>query len=114
MILRTIARAIVLAAALCAYAAQGGEVPAFPTDHGARLSAQQVSKMAAAALVKAGHSAAKFKAQPPRFEVEHTQWWVFFDQVGPSVAIDGDITVLVNDRTRKVCVHYTFSAGPCT
>ena len=114
MILRTTARAIVLAAALSAYAALGGALSAAQADQSARLSAQQVTKMAAAAFVKAGHSAAKFRARPPIYEAKHTQWRVFYDQVGPSVAIDGDITVLVNDRSGKVCLEYTFSVGPCT
>jgi hypothetical protein len=80
--------------------------------------------MAVAAVIRAGHNGKKFNARTPTYEAERHQWRVFFDQVGTtqmidghattSVEIDGDITVIVNDVTRRTCVQYAFATGPCT
>jgi hypothetical protein len=85
---------------------------------GPRLSPQQVSALAAGAFKARSDSRVpgqRFEAQRPKFSDHDGVWYVFFRQKGPVLAIDGDMVVVVNDRTSKVCVGQMMAPPiPCS
>jgi hypothetical protein len=115
---------VTLAVALACAAVLDGQLFASELAHGAHLSPQRVSQIALAEFAKSGYGVAKFHARAPSFMPERTRWFVFFIQVPETVkvngkfesirAIDGDMLVVVDDRTGKACVQQAIAIGPCT
>ena len=67
------------------------------------LSAQQVAQLAAAELQRKRMHLAKYLAEAPQYRPVEKRWLVHFSQVGPVQVPDGDIIVVVNDVTQRVC-----------
>jgi hypothetical protein len=72
---------------------------------GARLSIRQVSDLAATAFQKNGVRSMHFRANEPKFLSKSHVWLVFYIQDTPPYVPDGDMLVIVNDRTRRACVQ---------
>jgi hypothetical protein len=80
-----------------------------------KLTAQEVSKLAARAFEKRRSDANHYRAGKPEFRPEDAIWLVPYPQNAPPYITDGDMTVVVNDRTRKACVEQTMLPPfPCT
>lgn len=85
-----------------------------------RLSPVQVSTVAAAALKESGASVSHYDAGKPRFYAKpdfyagSNIWLVFYRQNAAPYVADGDMVVVVNDRTGKACVQQmTAPPLPC-
>ena len=79
-----------------------------------RLSAQQVSTLAAAAFARSGESLSHYKAGKPQFSAATRIWWMFYIQTTPPYVVDGDRTVVVNDCTGRACVQQAMAPpGRC-
>ena len=80
-----------------------------------KLSPDQVAAIAAAAFESMHFSAElKYKPERPEYFAEDGIWHVYFYQLGRLVMIDGDMVVLVNDRSRKACVSQMMAPRvPC-
>jgi hypothetical protein len=86
-----------------------------PTAVTPRLSSSQVAVLAASAFKKSGAPTERYVAYQPQFTQHGATCTVFFDQKGPPYIVDGNMVVVVNDRTRKACVRQVMAgAGPCT
>ena len=82
---------------------------------GPKLSSDQAARLAAVAMTRGGARVLKYEARPPEFLAQEGMWHVFFRQKGPLYMVDGDMVVVVNDRTRKTCVgQMMVPPGPCT
>jgi addiction module HigA family antidote len=79
-----------------------GETAKVPLPH---LSVARVSTLADIAFKKSGATVAHFKARTPNFSTDFNGWLVFYIQSSPPYAPDGDIVVVVDDRTGKACVR---------
>jgi hypothetical protein len=79
------------------------------------LSARQVSSLAAAAFARSGETVSHYKAGKPQFSEASGIWWVFYIQSKPPFVVDGDMMVVVNDRTGRACVQQAMAPPrPCT
>jgi hypothetical protein len=115
---------VVLTAALAGASLTGVSVAGADVASGAHLSQLQVSRIAALGFEKAGYGAAAFHARRPSFDPKEGRWFVFFIQVGTTakvdghfetaVPIDGDMLVVVDDHSGKVCVQQAIGIGSCT
>jgi hypothetical protein len=85
-----------------------------PKSPAPRLSAEQASSLAAAAFAKSGERVSHYKGGKPQFSEATRIWWVFYIQSDPPYVVDGDMLVIVNDRTRRACVQQaTAPSRPC-
>src|SRR5262249_42364453 len=79
-----------------------------------RLSAQQASDLAASAFKKSGKSLTHFREGKPDFSADTHIWMVFFIQSTPPFITDGDMMVVVNDRSGNACVQQAMlPPAPC-
>jgi hypothetical protein len=71
-----------------------------------------VSALATAAL--AGRTGVRYKARDPKFFPNKRVWRVFFEESGPMPSVDGEMLVVVDDRTGHTCTQQAMAVGPCT
>ena len=70
-----------------------------------KLQPIQVSQIAEAAVRKHQRQIPyNFKIGLPEFSEAINGWTVWFRQSSPPYTIDGDLIVVVNDKTRRACV----------
>jgi hypothetical protein len=80
-----------------------------------RLALVQVASLALKAMNARGPQPVQYVAKAPEFDAQAGMWHVFFKQKGPLYIVDGDMVVVVNDRTGKACVgQMMMPPGPCT
>jgi hypothetical protein len=78
-----------------------------------RLSSDMVSSLARAEVVRNGVRVERYKSNPPTYNSDERNWFVFFIQKEPPFDIDGDILVVIDDTTGKPCVENGTAVGPC-
>jgi hypothetical protein len=79
-----------------------------------RLTSEQVAVLASAAM-RANGPKLKYEAKRPEFSADDGMWHVYFRQKGPIYMVDGDMIVVVNDRTGRACIgQMMMPPGPCT
>jgi hypothetical protein len=78
-----------------------------------KLSAEQVSSLAKAELVRNRVSVDRFEPRTPTFNANQKNWWVFFIQSKAPFVVDGDLLVVVDDGTGKSCMEHAVDLGPC-
>jgi hypothetical protein len=95
-------------AALALGSVLAAEPPKEPTT---KLNSQQVATLALAAFQKSGATVGHFRAESPKF-YEHPDfssvtriWLVFYMQKAAPFVPDGDMVVVIDDRTGKACVQ---------
>jgi hypothetical protein len=79
------------------------------------LSVQEVSAIADRAFKESMSHVEHYDAEKPEFRPGDHLWLVLYRQNGPPYIPDGNMMVIVNDRTRKACVQQTMlPPRPCT
>ena len=78
------------------------------------LTPKQVLVLADAAFVRRPDTSRAFKPDAPQFQSDRGVWWVIYKEDGPFVEFDGDMLVVVDDRSGATCVQWAMSVGPCT
>ena len=69
-----------------------------------RLSIRRVSVLTQAELRRIGE-ADKFEAATPKYSSQTRLWSVFLKQRGPLFAVDGEMLMVIEDVTGKVCMQ---------
>jgi len=80
----------------------------------AHLSVKTVLKIANSAITKRAGKYRHLKPRSPEFHSDRASWWVYYYQAGPLYAPDGDMIVVVNDKTALPCVEQAAFALHCT
>jgi len=77
------------------------------------LDAQQVSTLAKAEVARLGLQD-RFRARNAVFHPDKKVWWVPFIRSMPPYFQNGDVLVVIDDASGRICVQYGLLAGPCT
>jgi hypothetical protein len=87
----------------CAFSiSRAGDAPGRMTP---KLHPIQVSQIAEAAVRELQRPIPyNFKIGVPEFSESINGWTVWFRQSSPPYVVDGDLIVVVNDKTRRACV----------
>jgi len=81
-----------------------------PTPH---LTPDRVLELAIAAFSRTDAGSRPYRPLPPEFHSDRSAWWVHFAQTSSWARVDGDMLVVVDDRTGSTCVQQFIAVGKC-
>jgi hypothetical protein len=78
-----------------------------------QLTPDRVLELAIAAFSRTDAGSRPYRPLPPEFHADTSAWWVRFAQTGSWVKVDGDMLVVIDDRTGRACVQQFAAVGQC-
>ena len=77
------------------------------------LGPDRVLELAIRAFSRSDAGSRPYRPVPPEFHADTHAWWVRFEETGSWVMVDGEMLVVVDDRTGHTCVQQFMAVGKC-
>ena len=91
------------------YAAASEKQP----DRAPLLAPDRVLELAIHAFAKSDVASRPYRPLPPEFHADTRVWWVRFEETSSWRMVDGEMLVVVDDRTGRTCVQQLIALGKC-